>query len=212
MSSTEPKYHLLPPADTSPHPPPHRPRPWLHALLLATTTILLSLTTTLLTLHLHPRGPAPPPPTNTTFRPSLGTCGSSPTAARAAGCIFDPLSFAWQAPACHDAALTAEFMAAGNWTWTYDVFGARPVARAEVLAGEMPALYVTRRFYVAHCVFMWRKMHRGVLRGVMDTYVGEERHTDACARFLLGEEGRTADGGEVPVAAMLKFAGCERVG
>ncbi|KAB5550024.1 hypothetical protein GE09DRAFT_1060407 [Coniochaeta sp. 2T2.1] len=46
---------------------------------------------------------------------TLGDCGNSLAAVRANGCLFDPMSWAWQPPACFNKELVDDFLAAFDW-------------------------------------------------------------------------------------------------
>jgi hypothetical protein len=127
----------------------------------------------------------------------FGFCGDTPSSARQANCTFDLMSFSWLPPACAETELTTEFLRLRNWTWWIDAEKNNPVPLHEVLKGEYRELYVTREYHMYHCTYMWRKLHRGLLRGqgsveergVVDTYIGAYWHTAHCEMMLLGMEG-----------------------
>lgn len=69
-----------------------------------------------------------------------------------------------------------------------------------------------------HCTYMWRKLHRGMLRGednkeqrgVVDTYIGSYGHTAHCEMMLLGMEGNEGrlDKNATDTAIVMKFPQC----
>ncbi|WQF79243.1 hypothetical protein CDEST_04257 [Colletotrichum destructivum] len=121
-------------------------------------------------------------------------CGTSPSQARAAGCLFDLVSFNWLPPQCHDAELAASFEAdlrsAGHLAWYEDPRGARPIPRARVATGEVSGVYVSLGYHLRHCTAMWRRMHRALMQGGgglgrVDGYIWSYHHTRHCEEMLL---------------------------
>ncbi|KAE9374961.1 hypothetical protein N431DRAFT_438321 [Stipitochalara longipes BDJ] len=181
----------------------NRKRKWMPTTpsSLMTLVVITALTSTLLSglaLHfLHLLGPQQsirntPPVPGTRF----GSCGDKPSSARQASCVFDIMSFSWLPTACAEPELTTEFLGLRNWTWWIDAKKQIPVSFEEVARGGHGELYVTREYHMYHCTYMWRKLHRGLLRGqgnaegrgVVDTYIGEYGHTAHCEMMLLGME------------------------
>ena len=123
------------------------------------------------------------------------SCGSTSAEARASGCVFDVMSFSWHQPACFDEELTNEFLSVANWTWFEDEDAKITLSEAEVVAGNHPVTYVAREYHLAHCTYMWRKLHRAVLRnGPIDGHIGEYEHTKYCGEMLLmAERGTSAN-------------------
>lgn len=66
-----------------------------------------------------PISPLPTPDTmankSKPTRKEFGHCGHSIKEARALGCIFDPMSSAWQRPECYNTELVNDFLAAYDW-------------------------------------------------------------------------------------------------
>lgn len=115
-------------------------------------------------------------------------CGSSPSEARAAGCTFDIVSFNWLPDRCYDAELSEVFEKQLEWEWFLDVNQTLPVSKAEVATGEHPVLYVTWNYHITHCTYMWKKMHRSIIKGQLnsiDMYIGNYNHTEHCSHMLL---------------------------
>lgn len=120
-------------------------------------------------------------------RPSaavFGDCGTTPTEARTRGCQFDPISFTWLPEECYDAELVGEFLSLKNWQWRKNESEDVPIPTQEILLGETAPVHVTWEYHVFHCTYQWRKMHRGLLKGVIDTYIGDYSHTSHCEGIL----------------------------
>ncbi|KAJ0133788.1 hypothetical protein CTA2_2527, partial [Colletotrichum tanaceti] len=127
--------------------------------------------------------------------------------ARAAGCLFDLVSFNWLPPPCHDAELAASFEAelleAGHLAWYEDPRGDRPVPRARVASGDVSGVYVSLGYHLRHCTAMWRRMHRALMQGGgglgrVDGYIWSYHHTRHCEEMLLAaalDSGGGSDGG-----------------
>ncbi|KAI0025856.1 hypothetical protein F4780DRAFT_233096 [Xylariomycetidae sp. FL0641] len=150
---------------------------------------------------------------------SVDYCGGAPGHARAVGCRFDVMTYAWQAPGCYDGELVDEFLAqpeedagAGGWHWYADVNRTVEVPRDEVLLGQHAALFVTSAYHRAHCAFMWKKLHRAIgRRRLVDSYIGNYAHTAHCADMLLGRgvEAGVVDADVVNTRAHMKYPRCE---
>jgi hypothetical protein len=148
----------------------------------------------------------------------FGSCGDTPSSARLSNCTFDIMSFSWLPSACDEPELTAEFSRVRNWTWWLDTDRTASVPFDEVARGDHSELFVTREYHMYHCTYMWRKLHRGLLkgqqnvekRGIVDSYIGSYGHTSHCEMMLIGME---EDGGEVKknatdTADLMKFPQC----
>ncbi|KAK2042024.1 hypothetical protein LZ31DRAFT_567603 [Colletotrichum somersetense] len=130
-------------------------------------------------------------------------CGASPSEARAAGCLFDLVSFNWLPPPCHDAELAAQFeaelRATGQLAWYEDARRTKPLTRDQVAAGDRSGVYVSPGYHLRHCTAMWRRMHRALLQGGgglgrLDGYIWSYHHTRHCEETLLAGGGRERNG------------------
>jgi len=196
------------------------PLPRFGLITLVASTALISMLLSGLALHfLHLLNPQQPlgsslPLPGTRF----GSCGDTPTSARLANCTFDIVSFSWLPTPCADPELTAEFLRVRNWTWWLDTHTTTPVPFEEVAGGDYDQLFVTREYHMYHCTYMWRKLHRGLLkglenaekRGIVDTYIGEYGHTSHCEMMLLGmeEDHSVVDRNATDTAILMKFPHC----
>ncbi|GMF81654.1 unnamed protein product [Aspergillus oryzae] len=90
-------------------------------------------------------------------------CGHTAGEARARGCHFDIITFCWLPDRCYDAELSDSLEKLVDWKWYLDRNKTQPVPKEEALQGELDGLYVSWEYSVQHCVYMWEKMHRGLL-------------------------------------------------
>ncbi|KAJ0359909.1 hypothetical protein COL154_007960 [Colletotrichum chrysophilum] len=176
-------------------------------IVTITTSLLLGISSTLALQTLLSPSPSNPSTrnANTLASPSpsdLNTtyllpfpCGATPSAARAAGCLFDLISFNWLPLACHDAALAATFeaelRAAGELAWYRDMNRTAPLTREQIMTGEYTGVYVSLAYHLRHCTAMWRRMHRALIQGGgglgrVDSYIWGYHHTLHCEDTLLG--------------------------
>lgn len=120
--------------------------------------------------------------------PPSSPCGNTPASARAAGCKWSAMTFAWYPAACYDTALENEFLSRADWTWHTDdsLSNATQLSRDAVLRGDVHRAFVSADFHAEHCRMSTRKMLRAVLGadGVLaDTYVFRMGHLMHCEEF-----------------------------
>lgn len=186
----------------------HRQFPWRHALLPLALIIAVVITITgLWSLNLlntsSDSSKAEPASSSKAI-----SCGNTTAEAKAAGCHFDLMSFAWLPDACFDGELMDEFLAhpSGPWHWYSDTNKTTEISREEVNLGEYEELYVKWEYHLIHCTFMWKKMHRAVLQGrPIDDYIGSYGHTKHCEKGILD---RTLALDDMNTGILLKFPGC----
>ncbi|KAF3799380.1 hypothetical protein GCG54_00001422 [Colletotrichum gloeosporioides] len=213
--------------DTSPSKPRRQYTLSLPVLILTiTASLLLGITSTLALQTLLSRTPSSSRNANTLASPSpsdLNTtyllpapCGATPSAARAAGCLFDLISFNWLPPACHDAALAATFeaelRAAGELVWYRDMNRTAPLTRDQIMTGEYTGVYVSLAYHLRHCTAMWRRMHRALMQGSgglgrVDSYIWGYHHTLHCEETLLGHRNET-EGEVFTTEVRIKYPDC----
>ncbi|KAK2038262.1 hypothetical protein LZ31DRAFT_609184 [Colletotrichum somersetense] len=90
-------------------------------------------------------------------------CGKTAAEARARGCHFDPVSFAWLPERCLDQELADEFRAL-NWTLYADVHATRVKTEKEFSDG-LTDTFLTNENHELHCVYSWRRLHRLIQAG-----------------------------------------------
>ena len=102
--------------------------------------------------------------------PIICNCGSSISEAKSKNCKFDSLATAWLPPTCRDDELTAEFersgpLAGGAWPYYKDLRKTHLLSVEELAnmadneSGDR-TYYTTTEWFVARCLFYWRKMER----------------------------------------------------
>jgi len=111
-------------------------------------------------------------------------CGLTASEAEEKGCIFDIMSMAWQSPECFDEDLHAEFMDLGPWEFYTDSTGMQKLSYDQVSQrGQIS--WTDRRYFVVHCIYGWKAMHRAWQRGWrMDANLASIEHTELCTRVL----------------------------
>jgi hypothetical protein len=124
------------------------------------------------------------------------------------------MSFSWLPSPCYDSQLSEQFLTLKNWQWfnSPNMTEDAKVEKEEVLKGEHDYLWVSWEYHKLHCTYMWRKMHRAVLRGgFVDQYIGNYEHTEHCEEILMGE-GVEMEGSRGLTVIRRKFVGCQRKG
>ncbi|KAI4211032.1 MAG: hypothetical protein LQ351_006152 [Letrouitia transgressa] len=135
-------------------------------------------------------------------------CGSTVAEAREKGCHFDMMSWLWVPHECFDAELVEEFIALRDWDWYRNYTGGERVPLEEVRTGMHDALWAPQQYHMFHCTYMWKKMHRAILRhGPLDDDVASFDHTVHCEKMLL-EPGELA---EVNTLVTAEMVGCSYV-
>lgn len=136
-------------------------------------------------------------------------CGNSPEQAIAKGCLFDVTSFTWLPGPCFDPQIPHDFLATSDWRWYRDAGGQEEVAVSLATTGRLDNLFVSMRYHVAHCAFMWSKLHRAMATGGMiDSYVGSLEHTEHCAKMILAVVNEGQDAVGLNTVIRLKYATC----
>lgn len=162
-------------------------------------------------LHLHDLA-NPLKDTSSSSSPSrnipipLTHCGSTPTQARALGCLFESNNLAWVPPVCYDASLATEWDAQ---PWVYAVGPTQtPVSKERVLAGDLERVWVTWGQHVAHCALLVRKFQRAVMFNLpMDNWTSSLGHTEHCARSFT-EWRFMREPERLNAVVVLKFPSC----
>lgn len=114
-------------------------------------------------------------------------CGKTPEEARARGCEFDMLVTAWLPQRCIDRELVDEFMAMGNWQFYTRLHGTEEDKYdsydPDFLGSVNRTIWTTRRWHVTHCLYMFKKMNRGLVNGwTVDAEAVSEPHTEHCMK------------------------------
>jgi hypothetical protein len=119
-------------------------------------------------------------------RPHL--CGNSSAEARALGCRFNQLTWAWLPPDCPMYA-NDQFMAAEEWVYWEDLERTKAVGEEvwdEVLDGER-MIFAELREHATHCVYYFLSASQVIRDGTpyYDKMVNYDHH-EHCANMLLG--------------------------
>ena len=137
-------------------------------------------------------------------------CGNSVEEAKANGCHFDMMSWLWLPHECFDAELVEEFIQLRDWKWyTHNRgFEEDRVPVADVRTGIYDSLWAPQEYHMWHCTYMWKKMHRAILRhGPIDNDIAGYNHTLHCEKMLLEPGSLTA----VNTLVTAEFASCSYV-
>ncbi|TID16016.1 Major facilitator superfamily transporter [Venturia nashicola] len=111
-------------------------------------------------------------------------CGQTAAEAKEKGCIFDIMSMAWQSPECFDEDLNAEFMDLGPWKFYSDETATHELSYEQV-SQKGQISWAERRYFVTHCIYGWKAMHRAWQRAWrMDSNLASMAHTELCSRVL----------------------------
>jgi hypothetical protein len=162
-----------------------RSLPWSWISKVEVATFSVSLVILALTIFLVIRPEQSQILKNPDVRKYWESCGSSPAEARGKGCRFDIVSFAWKFESCFDEDLSQEFMAENDWEFYEDKEGERKVSIEVVRRGERD-MWVSWRFHMVHCTYMWRQMHRALTSGrPIDSHLSAYHHTLHCGEVLL---------------------------
>jgi len=148
-------------------------------------------------------------PASSSSHVQVAPCGSNPQEARARGCHFDIISFAWLPDACYDKELSDGFDDMAEWKWWLDPNATQPVSHAEAMTGEHTGLYVNWEYHLRHCTAMWKKLHRALLgdgKRAIDSYVGPIQHTEHCEKMLLRPRGIGFE--DINTIILVKYPDC----
>ncbi|KAJ6442621.1 acetylserotonin methytransferase-like protein [Purpureocillium lavendulum] len=131
-----------------------------------------------------PAAPKAAPPTGDEF----GHCGASIAEARSLGCIFDPMSWAWQRPECYHPELVADFLARMDWRFylSKQALPSEEVSREAWIRGDYLTLYGPGTWHTFHCTYSWRKFHEAFKdKKPMDNDILQIQHTMHCDTVFL---------------------------
>ena len=138
----------------------------------------------------------------------FGDCGSTIDEAKAKGCIFDNLSYAWVQPPCSysdppppshpylnltnvtgfHGALLDSFRARSNISY-YSASTYAPedqIPQQDIYDGKWTNAFADKEQHPVHCAFMLSKMHEALLHHLpVDNAVMEFDHTIHCGQVLM---------------------------
>jgi hypothetical protein len=163
---------------------PKRKRTYRILVAAIVATVILSSTIYLLTSRW------------TTAHQNYSQCGTSAEEARARGCVFESTGFTWLPKECHDAETENEFLryvADNDLKLFHDPDYTKEATAEEVKKGDGAGYFVREGYHLAHCLFLFKKLHRAYASGkIIDGYIISLNHTDHCVGQSLSV-GRDAD-------------------
>jgi len=117
----------------------------------------------------------------------IDQCGTTPAQARARGCVFEMTGFSWLPKECSDPIVETEFLNSKNLQYYRDKNYTQEVSLEEVRRGDGPGFYVKQDYHLAHCGFLFKKLHRAISQGhKVDGLISPVHHTSHCVHMLLG--------------------------
>jgi hypothetical protein len=134
-------------------------------------------------------------------------CGSTPSEARALGCKFDIMSFAWTPAQCYDHSLSQKFLEEqGPWIFYLDHNATQPLQFEDL--SDYDIVWTEHSYHVVHCLYAWERIHRAYLADtlLLPGEMGSINHTTHCIGLLEDVEG--APRRKVNAIAYLVFDSC----
>ncbi|UNI19592.1 hypothetical protein JDV02_005772 [Purpureocillium takamizusanense] len=129
---------------------------------------------------------------------SHGDCGNSPEDARARGCLYSIVLHSWLPASCltDDDAQDARDMYRGR-QWPYETAAGRNLTMLELGAGDYGHFTTTFDWHVAHCMYVWKRLHRILLDPTqeLDSYTANYHHTSHCVKMIGGHPEGMKDSG-----------------
>lgn len=116
-----------------------------------------------------------------------GNCGSSAEEAKSRNCVFDLVSHSWLP---HDCLSTEDLEDAdimyANSTWHWGLDDMKEVSLEDVRRGEFDRVWTSMDWHVAHCGFVWKRLHRALLDPwrKLDSYTADYHHTGHCVDMI----------------------------
>jgi hypothetical protein len=139
-----------------------------------------------------------------------GGCGDTPVTARARGCHFNTVLYAWVEPKCltaEDLADEDRFYAETEFPWE-SVEDRQPINRVEALSGEATSVLTNMEWHVQHCTYVWQRLHRALLKGTpIDSYTADYHHTMHCQE-MVGDMMRNGSMSQNPTHVFAKYPSC----
>jgi hypothetical protein len=120
-------------------------------------------------------------------RSIIDQCGTTPAEARAKGCVFEMTGFSWLPKQCSDPEVETEFLSSLDLQYYRDMNYTQQVSLDEVKRGDGAGFFVKQDYHLAHCAFLFKKLHRAISQGrKVDGLISPVHHTDHCVHMLLG--------------------------
>ncbi|RDI81048.1 hypothetical protein Vi05172_g9016 [Venturia inaequalis] len=165
---------------------------WRRVFYLLAAVILSSIATLLLLTTTFPLSK----------RAQVRQCGASSSEAKAKGCKFDPVTFAWLPEKCHDHELADEWRE-GQFKIYADPHGNATKTEAE-FGDDLSPAYITNSVHIQHCSFSWRMMHRAFLSGKTPHAGLSYAHTKHCSSIIV----KQGEGNIIETGAKVTYPAC----
>jgi hypothetical protein len=118
-----------------------------------------------------------------------GDCGDSPVTARARGCHFNTVLYAWLPPKClmqEDYDDEATFYADNDFQWS-SASTMLPITHEQALTGTATSVLTSMEWHATHCTYVWQRLHRSLINGTaIDSYTADYHHTTHCQEMIRG--------------------------
>lgn len=118
----------------------------------------------------------------------FGHCGRNIKEARSLGCIFDPMSYAWQRPECYNAELIEDFLTSYDWHFfpNKELRPSEELPRENWTRGDYLGVTGSWAWHMYHCSYSWRKFHAALqYQKPLDDDVLDPEHTKHCSTTIL---------------------------
>lgn len=115
------------------------------------------------------------------------TCGSTPEEARANGCSFDIMHFAWVPELCYYPMLSEEeFSTFENNTWYSDEVQSQEIDKATIARGEVQVAYNTLEYREYQCAYGWKMLRRALMtRTTVDSRTSDVDESAYCGELIF---------------------------
>ncbi len=115
-------------------------------------------------------------------------CGDSWEDAVRMGCHYDVMASRWYSEECFDQSVLDGMLSEPqvNYTWFSDKRHTQQVSTELAYSGKFDALYPLYDYHIAHCLYLWRRLHYAVIhnRPIDDDLFAYE-HTIHFTRMIL---------------------------
>lgn len=118
-----------------------------------------------------------------TSKPAATDCGHSSASAIAAGCVMEPLTFAWMSPECQYPEVTDLHTPFKDFHWFRYENMTEPLAEEQIMRGEVSQIWTNDTgYHLQHCLFLYRKLSYALEHRVewVDTKTMAHTHAYHC--------------------------------
>lgn len=118
-----------------------------------------------------------------TTHPKATDCGHSSASALAAGCVMEPLTYAWMSPECLYPAVTALHTPFADYQWFRHENMTDVLSEEQIMRGEVLQIWTNDTgYHLQHCLFLYRKLSYALENRVewVDTKTMAHSHAYHC--------------------------------